>query len=199
MSATTDQSTARVRLEELDKEIGERLEERARLLRAFGGPVDDFTLTGPDGLPVNLSSLFGDRTDLIVVHNMGRRCSYCTLWADGYNGLYPHLADRTAFVVVSPDPPEVQREFATGRGWHFPMCSDQEGSFTRAMGFLVEQEGKDYWLPGYSTFSKGADGIVRLARDFFGPGDSHCGLWHMLDLLADGANGWQPSLRYPTV
>ena len=46
--------------------------------------VANYTLAGPTG-PVKLSALFGSHKDLIVVHNMGRRCPYCTMWADGYN------------------------------------------------------------------------------------------------------------------
>jgi peroxiredoxin len=38
-------------------------------------------------------------------------------------GIYNHLADRAAVVVVSPDPPEVQQRFAQSRGWKFPMVS----------------------------------------------------------------------------
>jgi predicted dithiol-disulfide oxidoreductase (DUF899 family) len=61
---------------------------------------------------VQLSDLFGEHEDLIVIHNMGVSCPYCTLWADGFNGLIRHLEDRAAFVMVSPDPPDIQKEFA---------------------------------------------------------------------------------------
>jgi predicted dithiol-disulfide oxidoreductase (DUF899 family) len=54
--------------------------------------------------PVALSSLFGAHNDPIVVHNMGQSCRYCTMWADGFNGIYPHLANRAGFAPVSPDP-----------------------------------------------------------------------------------------------
>ncbi len=74
-------------------------------------PVADHVFATTDG-EVRLSELFGAKDDLFVIHNMGRSCPYCTLWADGYNGAYPHLASRAAFVVASPDPPEVQRKFA---------------------------------------------------------------------------------------
>lgn len=60
--------------------------------------VANYTLAGPTG-PVKLSALFGSHKDLIVVHNMGRRCPYCTMWADGYNGLRPHLENRAAFAA----------------------------------------------------------------------------------------------------
>jgi predicted dithiol-disulfide oxidoreductase (DUF899 family) len=160
-------------------------------------PVADYALRRADGSPVTLHQLFGDRDDLIVVHNMGRGCAYCTLWADGFNGVAPHLADRAAFVVSSPDSPEVQRAFAESRGWRFPMVSTAGTTFTKDMGF-IEGEG-DYW-PGVSTFHREADGtVVRIAKDFFGPGDVYCGVWHLFDLLADGANDWEPQFGYPAV
>ena len=56
------------------------------------------TIAGFEGREATLSSLFGDRGGLIVVHNMGRDCSYCTMWADGFTGLLPHLESRAAFV-----------------------------------------------------------------------------------------------------
>ena len=63
--------------------------------------VTDYTFATPDG-PVRLSQLFGDKASLFVIHNMGVRCPYCTLWADGLNGLLAHIENRTSFVVVSP-------------------------------------------------------------------------------------------------
>jgi len=63
-------------------------------------PVRDYEFTTPDG-PVRLSQLFGDKRDLFVIHNMGRSCPACTLWADGFNGSYPHIADR-AFACRHP-------------------------------------------------------------------------------------------------
>ena len=67
-------------------------------------PVRDYDFASCEG-PKRLSQLFGAKRDLFVIHNMGRSCVQCTLWADGFNGLYPHIADRAAFVVASPDPP----------------------------------------------------------------------------------------------
>ncbi len=195
MSGTIAELDARHK--ELSHELQRVQRELADLNRQYGGSVANHTLTGPDGNEISLRQLFGQRTDLIVVHNMGRRCSYCTMWADGFNGLYHHLVDRAAFAVVSPDPPDVQRAFADSRGWKFPMYSDPTGDFTRAMGFIHEQEAKQYWMPGYSTFELDhADGIRRVARDHFGPGDAYCSAWPMFELLAGGAGNWGPSIDY---
>ncbi len=75
----------------------------------------DYEFAGQYGT-VRLSELFGDKSDLFVIHNMGRGCPYCTMWADGFNGVLPHLEDRAAFVVSTPDAPDVQRGFAEARG-----------------------------------------------------------------------------------
>lgn len=72
-------------------------------------------------MTVRLSDLFGRHEDLMVVHNMGSSCPGCTLWADGYNGVHHHVVTRAAFVVSSPDPPDVQEAFAASRGWRFLM------------------------------------------------------------------------------
>ncbi len=137
--------------------------------------------------------LFGDKDDLIVIHNMGRGCSYCTMWADGFNGLLPHLEDRAAFVVASPDSPEVQKEFATGRGWRFRMASAHGTSFNKAAGFEVP-EGP---MPGVSTFRRDREGrIYRVSKAEIQPGDDFCSAWHLFDLLEGGPGDWGPSYTY---
>ena len=91
--------------------------------------VKDYSLLDAEGNSVLLSSLFDERNELLVTHNMGKQCSYCTLWADGFNGFAKPLTDRVPFVVVSPDLPEVQQAFAASRGWTFPMLSSNTSSF----------------------------------------------------------------------
>jgi len=186
------------RIEQLENEIMERAQELHRLRRESPEEaVRDYSLVGRDGSEVTLSSLFGGRDDLLLVHNMGRSCPYCTLWADSFNGVLPHLEDRAAFAVVSPDPPAEQAEFAASRGWRFRMVSDRERAFTRAMGFWSAHEGREGPMPGFSTFRKKPDGtIARVASGFFGPGDLYLGLWHLIANLHGGAGDWGPKLRY---
>lgn len=160
-------------------------------------PVSDYELAGPDG-SVKLSAMFGGKSDLILIHNMGAGCPYCTMWADGFNGVLQHIESRAAFVVVSPDAPEVQQRLAGKRGWRFRMYSAQGTTFIEDMGFGSEEEHYDsHAMPGVSTFHRNADGsIVRVARDFFGPGDLYCGVWHLFDLLRDGPSDWEPRFQY---
>ena len=155
-------------------------------------PVEDYMFSTSDG-GRRLSELFGERDELFVIHNMGTACNHCTLWADGFNGIYPHLADRAAFVVSSPDPPAAQKRFAESRGWRFPMVSHDGTSFAADMGY-VGASGR--MLPGVSVFKRRNGQIFRVSSAGFDEGDDFCALWHLFDLLPDGADGWSPKLRY---
>ena len=156
-------------------------------------PIGEYIFKTPEG-EVSLSDLFGDKRDLLLIHNMGRGCSYCTMWADGLNGMLPHLEDRAAVVLASPNDPQTQRDFAQSRGWRFRMVSTQGSDFNKDMGY-EPQPGK-VW-PGVSAFHKNDDGtIIRTGKDIFGPGDQYNAAWHMFALLRDGANGWEPKFEY---
>jgi predicted dithiol-disulfide oxidoreductase (DUF899 family) len=162
--------------------------------------VQDYVLAGWDG-PVRLSELVGDKKDLFVIHNMGTTCRYCTMWADGFNGVYDHLASRAAFVLATPNPPEAQKQFARSRGWRFPMVSHAGSSFARDMGYRLETgdefgENTSRWVPGVSAFQKRGGAIVRVSDTDLGPHDDFCLVWHMLDLLPEGDAGWEPRFSY---
>ena len=154
--------------------------------------MEDYQLSGAQG-PVRLSELFGHHTDLIVIHNMGTSCPYCTLWADGFNGFQHHLATRAAFVVSSPDAPDVQQKFAAGRGWKFPMVSHKGSTFAADLGYRGPH---GHWRPGVSAFQRDAGRIVRVSDSELCPGDDFCTLWHLFDLLPQGAAGWTPKFSY---
>lgn len=169
------------------------LREKMRELQSGIEPqsIDDYTLATTAG-PVRLSGLFGDKDTLIVIHNMGASCPYCTLWADGFNGVAEHLANRAAFVVISPDAPDKQKKFAESRGWRFPMASHQGSSFAEDMGY--KRDGG--WMPGVSVFRKQGGGIVRVSDAALGPGDDFCTVWHLFDLIPEGAGDWEPQYKY---
>src|SRR5690349_10614506 len=84
--------------------------------------VKDYTFASASG-PVKLSELFGEKNELILIHNMGKSCAYCTLWADGFNGFTAHLENRAGFVLVNNDTVEEQTAFANARGWKFKVVS----------------------------------------------------------------------------
>ena len=153
--------------------------------------VEDYELEAGGG-KVKLSDLFAGKDDLIVIHNMGTSCAACTMWADGFNGLLDHLQARAAFAVVSPDPPAVQKQFAAGRGWKFPMASHMGGAFAKDMGY-----GRDgRWQPGVSAFRKVDGKVVRVSDAALGPYDDFNAAWHMFDLFPEGKGEWRPKFKY---
>lgn len=174
------------------EQIGE-LRKKMRALQETIEPqeVEDYGLQGPDG-EVRLSSLFGNKDHLFVIHNMGAACPYCTLWADGLNGILPHLENRAAVVVCSPDSPEQQHEFAQSRSWGFRMLSYQGNRFAEDMGYRSEQG----CMPGVSAFARRNGKVMRVSDTGFGPGDDFCAMWHLVDLIPEGAAGWEPRYSY---
>jgi predicted dithiol-disulfide oxidoreductase (DUF899 family) len=183
------------RVRQLEEEILEKKKQLVDLKHSLPPQeIGAYSFQTWDGRKVPIAELFGDREELILIHNMGKGCRYCTLWADGFNSLLPHLENRAAFVVVSPDDPATQKEFAETRGWRFHMVSYDGLDFARDMEFLGENN--KFW-PGVSTFTKAPDGrIHRTAWSYFGPGDDFCSVWHLFDLLGKGQNGWEPQYRY---
>jgi hypothetical protein len=53
------------------------------------------------------------------------------------------------------------------------------------------------WLPGISVLRREGERILRVSDASFEPGDDFCALWHILDLLPDGAGDWAPKFSYP--
>ena len=153
--------------------------------------VENYRFATADG-PVRLSELFAGKEYLFVIHNMGKACPACTMWADGFNGVLPHLENRAAFVVSSPDDPTTQRAFAAARGWRFRMVSHQGTSFATDMGY----RGESGWLPGVSVFRRIGGRIYRVSDTAFDQGDDFCTVWHFFDLLPEGAAGWCAKFNY---
>ncbi|RPI18009.1 MAG: DUF899 domain-containing protein [Ignavibacteriae bacterium] len=177
------------KLYELENEITEKRKKMLKVLSKMAKMeiAEDYILKDRDNNDIKLSDLFGDKQDLIVIHNMGKACSYCTMWADGFNGIYPHIEKKAAFALVSPDAPDVQKSFSESRGWKFNMYSAKDSGFTKDMGYVTEKDG--YW-PGASVFHKDENGkIERVSKTFFGPGDYFCSVWHFFDMLPAQENG----------
>ena len=187
------ENNLKTEIEALEKELLEKAGKLADLKKQMPREeVKDYNLTDCEGNSVNLFSLFGEKDDLIVIHNMGKSCPYCTLWADGFNGMVHHFENRAGFALVAPDDHETQKQFADSRGWKFKMLSAKDSRFTFDLGFQNEE----YIMPGFSTFRKENGKIYRIASSFFGPGDLFCSIWHMVGLLADGAEEWHPQFEY---
>ncbi|MFD2044279.1 DUF899 family protein [Ornithinibacillus salinisoli] len=174
----------------LEKEIIEKKQKLVELKKSLPmKKVKNYQFMNSTNKTVHLNDLFGDKDELIVVHNMGKGCSYCTMWADGFNGVFHHIVEKAGFVVASPDSPEIQDAFAAERRWQFPMISTNGTTFKEDFGFKDEKN----VYPGVSTFKKDTDGqIFHVANAPFGPGDDFCSVWPLFDLLSSGSNDYQP-------
>ncbi len=180
---------------DLEQEIIKKKQELYQLKRSVKRyEIPDYTLVQRDGRQISLSELFGNKSEMILVHNMGKACPYCTLWADGLNGLYKHLENRAAFVVSTPDSPKEMNDFAVSRGWNFSIVSTHICSLKRDLGFQLED---DSYYPGVSTLLKDESGkIFHIAKAYFGPGDDFCALWYLFDLLPNEDPEWAPKFSY---
>ena len=179
------------RIEQLENQIIDLMKELKAERRSAPSEVfQDYALQNAAG-ETSLRELFGNRDELLVIHNMGQVCEYCTLWAEGFNGMIDQFLSRSAFVVISPDSPAEQAALAKQRGWKFPMAQDATREFTTAAGFWTEADG---WWPGASGFRKEGDVIVRTGKTTFFPNDQFCSIWPLMDLIG-GPKGWEPSFE----
>lgn len=178
-------------IEALEKEIYEKKMKLMEMRKSVPrNEMKNYQFLDSMNRAVNLLDLFGDKEELIVIQNMGKSCSYCTMWADGFNGVYHHIIEKAAFVVATPDEPEIQDAFAAERRWQFPMISTKGTTFKEDLGFMKD----GYQYPGVSTFQKDADGkIFHVANAPFGPGDEFCSVWYLFDLLPSGQKGYRPT------
>lgn len=151
-----------------------------------------YQLQTPQG-PKSLSDLFGDKDELILIHNMGASCNFCTMWADTLQSSLPYIKSRAAIALVSPDSPENQTKLAEHRRWDFPMLQDADMEFTKDMGYYASEGEWTGFLPGTSTFKKLEDGsIVRTGHTPFGPMDDFNPVWHFWSLLDGNTTEWHP-------
>ena len=181
-------------IHDVENQILNLREKLAQLRAKLEEKVEDYELEEWNG-PTVLSELFQEKQDLLVIHNMGAGCRFCTLWADGLNGLYDHLSNRAAVALVTPDEIDSAMQFAEGRHWRFHIVSDPNRTFSERMGYWNPVEKSAY--PGVSAFRKLEDGtIIRTGTASFGEHDDFCAIWHLFGLLKDGVNGWEPQYHY---
>src|SRR5690606_947192 len=106
---------------------------------------------------VALQDLFGDKNELILIHNMGASCQYCTMWADTLHRSLPYLTSRANVVLVSPDTPDNQAKIAKARNCTSPLDIDSDVAFTKPMGDHQSDGDCAGFRPGTSTSNKPQD------------------------------------------
>jgi predicted dithiol-disulfide oxidoreductase (DUF899 family) len=179
-------------IEQLQDEISTKIAKLNELQKnAAPTPVPNYEFQTLDGT-VKLLDLFAGKTSLFAIHNMGQGCRYCTTWADGINAFLPHLESEFAVVLLSKDPPEVQRAFANARGWRFRMASHGGGAYIREQSVIAGKEN----MPGIVSYVREGDQVCKKNSAVFGPGDLYCSIWHILSLAGVGEQDWTPQYSY---
>jgi len=199
------------------RDQSERVAELRRQLPS-GGPVDDYVFReGPADLKITDASSFCDvrlselfepgKDQLILIHLMfhpehDSPCVMCSMWADGYNAIAPHIRERANFVMVAKAEVGKLRQWSKERGWdNIRLLSSHDSSFNT--DFHVEDEDGDQ-MPGITVFERQADGQIHFTYsgqaslgDKIGRGiDFMSPVWSLFDLLPQGREDWFPGHDY---
>ena len=155
----------------------------------------------------SLAELFGGRSQLIVQHFMfgedwNEGCKSCSLMAENYDGVVPHLKQRdVSLVAVSRAPLKKLLAFRDRMGWEFDWVSSLGSDFNADfnVGFSEDEvQGEVYYnyrmtrfpmteAPGMSVFALEPDGTVYHTYSCYGRGlDVLMGTYQYLDLVPKG-------------
>lgn len=172
------------------------------------GPRDLSRNAPSEFTDVRMSELFtGTRDTLIVVHLMfapddAEPCVMCSMWADGYNAVTPHLEQHAGVALIAKAEIGQLRRWARGRGWdRIRLISSNGNTFNRDFAFEHEQGSQE---PGLSIFSRLPDGAIRhrysIGAEFNAETQRGIDLYspvrQMLDLLPSGRGEWYPDHGY---
>jgi predicted dithiol-disulfide oxidoreductase (DUF899 family) len=204
-----DWLTARRALLEKEKAFTRQGDELSRLQRELPWErvAKDYIFDGPSGHE-SLAQLFAGRSQLIVYHFMFHPddkagCPHCSLRADGFAGLGPHLNQRdVTMVVASRAPYSKLLQYQRRMGWAFKWVSsgssdfnyDYQASFTpeemaakRALYNFTMRDPGAREREGHSIFFKNPSGAVFHTYSCYDRGNDKLNLhYHYLDLVPRG-------------
>ncbi len=137
---------ARVELLEAEKELTRRGDELARRRRELPWvPIEkQYRFETEDG-SASLADLFGGRSQLLVYHFMfgpdyGAGCPACSAIADGFDGVWVHLANHDVMLwAVSRAPLEKLQRYRRRMGWTFPWASSGGSDFNADFGAVLTE------------------------------------------------------------
>ena len=175
-----------------------------------------YTFDSADG-ETSLADLFKGRSQLVVQHLMyppewEEACKSCSFWADGFEGMLPHLAARdTTLAAVSRAPLSKLLPFKQRMGWTFDWVSSAHNDFNFDYGVSftpgeVKSGAKIYNFgtsgfhieeaPGISVFYRNEAGEIFHTYSCFARGlDMMNAAYHYLDLTPLGRH--EEGLPYP--
>ena len=175
----------------------------------------DYRFEGPDG-ERSLAELFEGKSQLIVYHFMygpgwEEGCKHCSLWADQYDAIKPHLGARdVAMAAVSKAPSADFAGFRARMGWGFPWYSSAGTTFNEDFHVSFDAPGTpgEYnfrettahgkEVPGLSVFARDAEGRICHTYSCYSRGlDALNAAYQMLDLVPRGVTRQRSSFPWP--
>lgn len=167
----------------------------------------EYVFDGPGGKQT-LADLFGGKSQLIVYHFMfgadwSEGCPACSFWADNFNGIVAHLAQRdTTLVAISRAALPRLEAFKKRMGWSFKWVSSGDTDFNPDYGVAFTPEevaGKEALYnytkqnpiaterEGVSVFFKDASGAIFHTYSAYARGiDLVNTAYNYLDLVPKG-------------
>jgi predicted dithiol-disulfide oxidoreductase (DUF899 family) len=137
----------RVKLLEAEKELTRRGDEVARMRQELPWvKVEKAYQFETDDGKATLADLFKGRSQLLVYHFMfgpdyAGGCPACTSIADGFNGIFVHLANHDVMLwAVSRGPLAKLQAYKKRLGWSFPWASSAPSDFNADFGVYFNQE-----------------------------------------------------------
>ncbi|HVW68589.1 MAG TPA: thioredoxin family protein [Steroidobacteraceae bacterium] len=200
-----------------EKELTRRRDELSRERRALPWERVDkhYVFTGENGTET-LADLFGKHSQLVVYHFMfgpdwDIGCKSCSFWADNFNGIVAHLAQRdVSFAAISRAPLEKLQAQARKLGWTFKWVSSSgtDFNFDYNVSFAAEAQasGPVYYnytmqkmphteMPGISVFCKDGGRIFHTYSTYGRGLDMLNTAYHYLDIAPKGRD--EDGLPYP--
>lgn len=168
----------------------------------------EYVFEGPEG-KVTLRDLFRGKRQLIVYHFMydpawEEGCKSCSLLAEGFQGVIPHLGARdVSFAAISRAPLDKLLAFQKRMGWSFPWFSSggTDFNFDFHVSFRPEDkvDGKVEYnyskmetsmsdLPGLSVFLREGDNVLHTYSTYARGLDPLMETYNYLDLTPMGRN-----------
>lgn len=179
----------------VEKEAVKAKEKLAKLRRRLPAlEVEDYSLVGAGGEKVTLSSVFGEKDELILIHNMGKKCPYCTMVGGRVQWRPQAPGEPRGPCGRLPRPPGDPGPVRPKPGVEIQAGVEPGTALARDLGFQGSNGG---YRPGVSVLRKERDGtLVRVSRARFGRGDDFSSVFSFFDLLPDGVGDWRPRFTY---
>lgn len=139
--------SARIELLAAEKELTRRGDELAQRRQDLPWvPVNKEYLFDTEDGHASLSDLFQGRSQLLIYHfmfgpNYTAGCPSCSAIADGFNGIFEHLANHdVTLMAVSRASLEKLLPYKRRMGWSFPWASSQKSDFNSDYSVSFSEE-----------------------------------------------------------